>query len=270
MKTLPRVDVAIVGGGWTGLLMAKELGARTGLSVVVLERGAAAQDRRLFRRDGRAGLRHPPAHDAGRVEGDSDVPAYLERPRAAGAAVRDFLPGTGVGGAGEHWNGITPRFLPDCFEILTRTVERYGRGRLPANHAIQDWGITYAELEPFYTRAEKLLGISGKTGLDPFEGPHSAEYPTPPQKVPYFPSMFTRGGAIPGLSSVSEPFGQSEPGLPKSGRHYAARLRVLRLLRAFRMHGGRQSAADQYADAGDRAAEKRDGADGSERPARAV
>ena len=39
MKTLPSVDVVIVGGGWTGLLMAKELGSRTTLSVVVLERG---------------------------------------------------------------------------------------------------------------------------------------------------------------------------------------------------------------------------------------
>ena len=39
MKTLPKVDVAIVGGGWTGLLMSKELGARTGLKVAVLERG---------------------------------------------------------------------------------------------------------------------------------------------------------------------------------------------------------------------------------------
>ena len=39
MKTLPSVDVVIVGGGWTGLLMAKELGSRTALSVVVLERG---------------------------------------------------------------------------------------------------------------------------------------------------------------------------------------------------------------------------------------
>jgi len=39
MKTLPAVDVVIVGGGWTGLLMAKELGSRTALSVVVLERG---------------------------------------------------------------------------------------------------------------------------------------------------------------------------------------------------------------------------------------
>ena len=39
MKTLPAVDVVIVGGGWTGLLMAKEIGLRTSLSVVVLERG---------------------------------------------------------------------------------------------------------------------------------------------------------------------------------------------------------------------------------------
>ena len=39
MKNLPPVDVVIIGGGWTGMLMAKELGARTSLSVVVLERG---------------------------------------------------------------------------------------------------------------------------------------------------------------------------------------------------------------------------------------
>ncbi len=39
MKNLPSTDVVIVGGGWTGLLMAKELGKRTSLSVVVLERG---------------------------------------------------------------------------------------------------------------------------------------------------------------------------------------------------------------------------------------
>ena len=39
MKTLPSTDVLIIGSGWTGLLMAKELSGRTPLSIVVLERG---------------------------------------------------------------------------------------------------------------------------------------------------------------------------------------------------------------------------------------
>jgi len=40
MKTLKPVNVAIVGGGWTGLAMAKEITGRTSLSVLILERGA--------------------------------------------------------------------------------------------------------------------------------------------------------------------------------------------------------------------------------------
>ncbi len=39
MKRLKPVDVVIVGGGFTGLLMAKEITARTSHSVVILERG---------------------------------------------------------------------------------------------------------------------------------------------------------------------------------------------------------------------------------------
>jgi gluconate 2-dehydrogenase alpha chain len=110
-----------------------------------------------------------------------------------------FLPGSGVGGAGEHWNGICPRFLPDCFELLSRTIEKYGSKRLPEDHAIQDWGVTYDELEPYYTRAELLMGISGKAGNirgekieggNVFEGWRSTEYPTLPTKIPYFSALF--------------------------------------------------------------------------------
>jgi len=190
MRTLPRADVVVVGGGWSGLLMAKELGARTGLSVVVLERGQPRKTSDYFE-----GMDELDYAIRLRMMQDASKETVTFRHTSKDRALpirqfANFLPGTGVGGAGEHWNGITPRFLPDCFELRTRTVERYGAEKLPAGHSIQDWGVTYAELEPFYTRAEWLLGISGKTGSDPFEGPHSAEYPTPPQKTPYFPSLF--------------------------------------------------------------------------------
>jgi gluconate 2-dehydrogenase alpha chain len=191
VKTLPRVDVAIAGGGWAGLLMAKELGARTSLSVVVLERGEPRKPIDYFNGMDELdyAIRLRMMQDASK-----ETVTFRNTSNERALPVRQwasFLPGTGVGGAGEHWNGMTPRFLPDIFELYTRTVERYGAGRLPANHAIQDWGITYAEVEPFYTRAERLLGVSGKTGLDPFEGPHSEEYPTPPQKMGYFPALFS-------------------------------------------------------------------------------
>ena len=110
-----------------------------------------------------------------------------------------FLPGTGVGGAGEHWSAVFPRFLPDAFELYSRTVEKYGAARLPEDHALRDWGVTYDALEPYYMRAENLLGISGKAGNirgekiaggNIFEGWRSAEYPTPPTKVPYFSELF--------------------------------------------------------------------------------
>ena len=191
MKTLPRADVAIAGGGWAGLLLAKELGARTGLSVVVLERGGPRKTADYFEGMDELdyAIRLRMMQDASK-----ETVTFRHTVKDRALPVRQFagfLPGTGVGGTGEHWGGITPRFLPDCFEIHTRTVERYGAGRLPANHSIQDWGIQYSDLEPFYTRAEQLLGISGKAGQDPFEGPRSAEYPTPPQKMAYFPTLFS-------------------------------------------------------------------------------
>ena len=198
MKTLPKVDVAIVGGGWTGLLMAKELGTRTALSIVVLERGLPRST------DGYSddmdeldyGIRL-------KMMQDTSQETVTLRHDASGRALplrrfASFLPGSGIGGAGEHWNGQCPRNVPDFFEVLSRTKEKYGMGRLPADHAIQDWGITYDELEPYYTRMDRLLGLSGKAGNlrgqkmeggNPFEGWRSEEYPTPPTKLPYFSVM---------------------------------------------------------------------------------
>ncbi|HLK05374.1 MAG TPA: hypothetical protein VKT53_13110, partial [Candidatus Acidoferrum sp.] len=161
MKSLPPVDVVIVGGGWTGLLMAKELGSRTSLSVVVLERGGPRKtedygaDMDELDYAVRLHMMQDASQETVTLRHDTTQRAFPLRQHGS------FFAGAGVGGAGEHWNGVFPRVLPDCFEVLSRSTQKYGAERLPEDHAMQDWGITYDELEPHYARAEALLGISG-------------------------------------------------------------------------------------------------------------
>ncbi len=202
MKTLPSTDVVIIGGGWTGLLMAKELSARTPLSILVLERGKSRQAEYPFGMDEldffvRMRMMQDPSREAVTIRHTDTQRALPIRQYGA------FLPGSGVGGTGEHWGAVYPRLLEDCFEIYSKTVERYGEKKLPEGHSIQDWGISYAELEPYYAHSELEVGVCGKAGNlngkkieggNIFEAPRSAEFPMPPTITPYFSELF-RGGA---------------------------------------------------------------------------
>ncbi len=199
MKTLPAVDAVIIGGGWAGLLMAKELGSRTALSIVVLERGVSRNPS-----DYADAMDELDYAIRMRMMQDLSQETVTLRHNAGQRALPlrqhgSFQPGSGVGGSGEHWNALCPRFLPDCFELLSRTTEKYGTKALPEDHSIRDWSVTYDELEPYYTRVDRLLGVSGKAGNllgkkieggNIFEGPRREEYPTPPTKVPYFSALF--------------------------------------------------------------------------------
>ncbi len=199
MKRLPEAGIVVAGGGWTGLLAAKELATRTTDRIVVVERGGARKTadylddmdeldfairNRMSQeiRDETVTIRHS--------TGDRALPV-----RQYGS----FLNGAGVGGAGEQWSGISFRYTPEAFELRTRIEARYGSKRLPEDCAIQDWGITYDEIEPYYWHAEQMLGLSGKAGNlrgrriaggNIFEGPRRFEYPTPPMKTLYLAAMF--------------------------------------------------------------------------------
>lgn len=73
------------------------------------------------------------------------------------------------GGNSNCWWACAPRMLPADFELRSR----YGVG--------VDWPVTYDTLEPFYTRAEQIMAVSGPDNGSLF--PRSAPYPQPPHRL---------------------------------------------------------------------------------------
>ncbi len=205
-RRLRPVDVVLVGVGWTGGILAKEL-AEAGYRVVGLERGRSRQTVPDFQSPAmhdelRYAVRHELMQDTSREtitfrnhDGETALPM-----RQLGS----FLPGTDLGGGGVHWNGQTFRFLPSDFRQRSHVIERYGAGILDEDLTVQDWGVTYDELEPHFDRFEYLCGIGGvagnlrgrlRPGGNPFEGPRSRDYPNPPMKTAYAGALFRDAAA---------------------------------------------------------------------------
>ncbi|HET7299450.1 MAG TPA: GMC family oxidoreductase [Oleiagrimonas sp.] len=187
------VDVVLVGFGWTASIIAQELTGE-GLQVLALERGEY--------RDTVPDFAVPHIQDELRYAVRKQI---FEAPRRETLTFRNnrkqralpmrhlgsFLPASGVGGAGVHWNGQAWRFLPQDFELHDFVEQRYGKSFIPEHMQLQNWGVTYAELEPHYDRFEYLCGVSGKAGNiggtrqpggNPFEGARRRDYPLPPLK----------------------------------------------------------------------------------------
>jgi gluconate 2-dehydrogenase alpha chain len=204
MQQLKPVDVVIAGGGFVGLTLAKEITARTSLSVVVLERG---QPRKLA--DYATGMDELDYSVRFRMMQNlaEETATHRHSPSASAVPIRQygsFNPGTGVGGAGEHWGGISYRFYSEQFRLATFLREKFGASRLSEDLAVQDWGVTYEDLEPYYWRSEQLIGVGGKAGNlqgkrvdggNVFEGPRSHEYPNPPHKTTYATTVFGKAAS---------------------------------------------------------------------------
>jgi gluconate 2-dehydrogenase alpha chain len=125
-----------------------------------------------------------------------------------------FHPGVGIGGAGIHWAAQTWRFYPSDFRYYSHHVEKYGIERIPEGCTVQDWGITYEELEPYYTQADYEIGIAGQTGnlngtiLDggnPFEGARNRPYPLPPLVRSIPATMFSEASHSLGYHPFPQP-----------------------------------------------------------------
>ena len=173
--------------------------------------------------------------------------------------------GTGMGGSGDHWGATSPRLMPEALRLASHLRERWGASRLPPNITIQDFGITWEEIEPYYTRAEEMMGTGGKAGNlngrkieggNIFEGPRSREFPNPPHAMPYAPAVVCQGGEGAGVSPFSDAVVDLEPELREPGRNRPRRLPVLRPLLRLRLHGGRQGQSELHAVASARRTER--------------
>jgi gluconate 2-dehydrogenase alpha chain len=236
LKRLKATDVVIVGSGFSGLVMAKEITSKSGLNVVVLERGPARSLAKYVEdMDDIATMR------VGMVQNAAEQTITLRHTNKDTAVpIRQygsFHPGTGTGGASEAWQGIAGRFPPDHMVLASHLREKFGASRLPKDWTIRDWGITYDEFEDYYWRAEEFMGVSGKAGnlngkLMPggniFEGPRKHEFPNPPLIPTYTTTFFYKAALALGYhpypmasgiasQDYTNPYGVSRPGCFYSG-----------------------------------------------------
>jgi choline dehydrogenase-like flavoprotein len=180
-------DVIVIGSGAGGGVIAKELG-EAGLRVIVLE----------------AGKRYRPYDDYPTHVLDFEVrTADVFLPNDAR---RDWYttPRTnpfsyhrvkGVGGSTLAYHAMNPRFHESDFRVRSE------------DGVADDWPISYADLEPYYTGVEYELGVSGPNGADanPFEPPRSQPFPTPAHELNLASRTIKRGADKLGLHLVREP-----------------------------------------------------------------
>jgi choline dehydrogenase-like flavoprotein len=186
------VDFIVIGAGAAGGVMAKEL-STAGLRVVVLEQGPwhRAGD---FKHDEvdvmfREGLTNDHKKQPNTFRKTPSEPARRQPAVEYGRM---------VGGGSVHFTSNYWRFHPDDFR------ERSLLGAIPGAD-LRDWPITYEELEPYYTKAEWDLGISGLGGSNPFDGPRSKPYPLPPMPVKSSGVLFDRAARKLGLHPFPAP-----------------------------------------------------------------
>ncbi len=216
---LPPVDAVMVGFGWTGAILAQQL-CDAGLNVLALERGVwrdtptdfaptFAQDE--LRYMWRHHLFQNLAYETLTIRNNTNQEALPMR------RLGSFLLGTGVGGAGLHWNAQIWRFLESDLKAYSHNLHRYGKAAVSAcDMTVQDYPFSWSEIEPHYDAFDKLCGTSGKAGNlngriqqggNPFEGPRSAEYPNPPLAMPYGPTLFAKAAIEKGYKAFPHPSG---------------------------------------------------------------
>ena len=172
------VDFAIVGSGAAGGIIAKEL-ATAGFTVVVLEQGPRLTEKQFDHDEFATFMRGRWSNNPA-----TQPQSFRSSPTAKAEPALAAIYGRLVGGSNAHFTGNFWRMRPLDFN------EASVLGGVPGT-ALADWPITYEELEPYYTKAEWELGVSGEPG--PFDPPRSKPYPMPSLPIKSSGVLFDKG-----------------------------------------------------------------------------
>ena len=187
-------NVIVIGSGAGGGTLAAQLAA-SGKTVLLLERGGAmpladqnVADVDLFRKD-----RYHPGEQWFGTDGDPFSPQTVYA----------------LGGNTKIWGGVLERMREREFGALSLQD-----GPVPS------WEISYADLAPYYDRAEALYRVHGRAGADPTAPPRNGDYPFQPRAIEPFMvelrSALERHGAHPydlpltWSESAADPSGDAE------------------------------------------------------------
>ncbi|WP_196139258.1 GMC family oxidoreductase [Aliikangiella sp. G2MR2-5] len=183
--TTQEFDICVVGSGAGGGPIAYEL-AKAGYRVAVIEKGGWF-DENDFKKDEML-----PRRKIFKSKVQQE-PHIIEEPDGEGGwdshSTGQFWGGNIVGGASNFMSGYFHRLKPEDFRLLSEFGPIEG-----AN--ITDWPISYEDLEPYYTKVEQVVGVSGKVVKHPFLEPRStSDFPFPPTAEHPIASWFDRAAS---------------------------------------------------------------------------
>ncbi len=197
---MKKYDICIVGSGAGAGPVAFELSA-AGHTVVVLEKGPWFKTKD-FTKDEITAVRRsvytPNLQDERHVlEEKNDEGEWIAK--STFDTGRDFWNGNCVGGSSNFMSGYFHRMKPKDFRLLSE----YGA---IAGANVVDWPIGYEEMEPYYIKVEKVVGVSGRVIPHDFQEPRSEpDFPYKPLQENIISKWLDEAAAQEGYAMVPVP-----------------------------------------------------------------
>lgn len=173
-KKLSVYDVCIIGSGAGAGPVALEL-SKAGFKVLILEKGPWKKREDFFKDEialCRRSTLTPRLDKQQHVLEELQEGKWVRTPTSQSG--RDFWNGSMVGGSSNLMSGYFHRLKPQDFKLHSTY------GAIKGANCV-DWPLSYEELEPYYDKVEKVVGVSGAVVEHPFLEPRSSkDFPYPP------------------------------------------------------------------------------------------